>query len=95
MQNSEIVLCNLSKQANKDDYKYDRLYRNLYNKDFYIKAYIKIYKNKGSATKGIDEETADGFGDEKIETIDIEVREDVQKANIFVRIFRFFRNLFK
>ena len=35
------------------------------------------------------------IGDEKIETIDIEVREDVQKANIFVRIFRFFKNLFK
>ncbi len=35
------------------------------------------------------------IGDEKIKTIDIEVRDDVQKANIFVRIFRFFRNLFK
>ncbi|EOW9529746.1 group II intron reverse transcriptase/maturase [Bacillus cytotoxicus] len=69
MQNSEVVLYNLSKQASKEDYCYDRLYRNMYNKEFYIKAYTKIYKNKGSATKGIDEETADGFGDEKIESI--------------------------
>ncbi|MEH6892675.1 reverse transcriptase domain-containing protein [Bacillus sp. JJ864] len=66
MQNSEIVLYNLSKQANKENYRYDRLYRNLFNKDFYYKAYTKIYKNKGSATRGIDDETADGFGEEKI-----------------------------
>ncbi|MFJ8530112.1 group II intron reverse transcriptase/maturase [Bacillus sp. NPDC094106] len=69
MQSSDIVLYNLSKQATKEDYQYDRLYRNLYNEDFYVKAYSKIYKNKGSATKGIDEETADGFGEEKIQAI--------------------------
>jgi D-alanyl-D-alanine carboxypeptidase (penicillin-binding protein 5/6) len=33
--------------------------------------------------------------DEKIKTIDIEIREDVQKANFFVMIGRFFQNLFK
>lgn len=69
MQSSEIVLYNLSKQAMKDGFEFDRLYRHLYNEDFYIKAYTKIYKNKGSATKGIDEETADGFGEEKIHGI--------------------------
>lgn len=69
MQSSEIVLYNLSKQAMKDGFEFDRLYRHLYNEDFYIKAYTKIYKNKGSATKGIDEETADGFGGEKIQAI--------------------------
>lgn len=66
MQNSEIVLYNLPKHASKEHYRYDRLYRNLFNKDSYYKAYTKIYKNKGSATKGIDAETADGFGEEKI-----------------------------
>ncbi len=35
------------------------------------------------------------IGNEKIKTVDLEVREDIKKANIFVRIFRFFRNLFK
>ena len=69
MQNSKIVLYNLSKQAEKENYRYDRLYRNFYNKEFYIKAYTKICKNEGSATKGIDDETADGFGEEKIESI--------------------------
>ena len=45
MQSSEIVLYNLSKQAMKDGFQFDRLYRHLYNEDFYIKAYTKIYKN--------------------------------------------------
>ena len=54
MQSSEIVLYNLSKQAIKDGYVFDRLYRHLYNKDFYLTAYKKIDKNKGSATKNID-----------------------------------------
>ncbi len=35
------------------------------------------------------------IGDEKIDTVDLEVREEIGKANIFVRIFRFFKNLFK
>jgi len=69
MQSSDIVLYNLSKQTIKENYQYDRLYRNLYNADFYLKAYSKIYKNKGSAIKGIDDETADGFGEEKIQAI--------------------------
>lgn len=69
MQSSEIVLYNLSKQAMKDGFNFDRLYRYLYNEDFYIKAYTKIYKNKSSATKGIDDETADGFSEEKIQAI--------------------------
>ena len=42
MQSSEIVLYNLSKQAMKDGFEFDRLYRHLYNEDFYIKAYTKI-----------------------------------------------------
>lgn len=69
MQNSEVVLYNLSKQTENKDYVFDRLYRNLYNRDFYIVAYAKIYKNQGSATKGIDETTADGFGDKEIEKV--------------------------
>ncbi|MFD0942672.1 group II intron reverse transcriptase/maturase [Savagea faecisuis] len=67
MQNSEVVLYNLSKQTSNKNFEFNRIYRNLFNEDFYIKAFTKIYKNKGSGTKGIDEETADGFGRKKIQ----------------------------
>lgn len=67
MQNSETILYNLSKHASNKDYEFKRLYRLLYNKDLYYKAIAKIYKNKGSGTKGVTEETIDGFGEEKID----------------------------
>ena len=54
MQSSEIVLYNLSKQAMKDDFQFNRLYRHLYNEDFYITAYNNLNKNTGSAIKNSD-----------------------------------------
>lgn len=39
-----------------------RLYRYLLREDIYYSAYQKLYANKGAATKGIDNDTADGFG---------------------------------
>lgn len=86
MQSSEIVLYNLSKQAMKDDYEFGRLYRHLYNEDFYIKAYSKIYKNKGSATQGINDETADGFGEEKIQAIIETLKDESYQPNPVRRI---------
>lgn len=76
MQNSEVVLYNLSKQAKNENFTFNKIYRNLYNKDFYYRAYANIYANKGSATKGIDDSTADGFGDDLIETIIDELKDE-------------------
>lgn len=69
MQSSENVLYNLSKKAKDKNFIFDRLYRNLYNLDFYFKAYANIYANEGSGTKGVTDETADGFGEERINAI--------------------------
>lgn len=76
MQSSENVLYNLSKRAKDEHFIFDRLYRNLYNVNFYYKAYAKIYANEGSAIKGITNETADGFGDEKINQIVESLRDE-------------------
>lgn len=67
MQNSETVLINLSKQALKENYIHDRLYRILYNPQMYITAFSNIYKNDGSATAGIDNQTASNFSEKMIE----------------------------
>jgi len=37
--------------------------------DLYYLAYNKLYRNKGASTKGVDDDTADGFSDEKISKI--------------------------
>ncbi len=63
------VLNELSKQSRKENYHYQRLYRNLYNPQFYLQAYQNIYSNKGSLTKGADGITLDGFSQIRIDRL--------------------------
>lgn len=47
----------------------ERLYRHLFNRELYLKAYGKIYRNAGATTKGVTAETVDGMSLEKIDAI--------------------------
>ena len=47
----------------------ERVYRQLFNRDLYLRAYATLYPNKGAMTKGSTEETVDGMSLEKIDTI--------------------------
>ena len=49
-------------------------YRLLYQKELYLKAYSKLYRNAGAMTKGVTDETVDGMSLEKIDTIINSVR---------------------
>src|SRR5712691_6132424 len=44
-----------------------RVYRQLFNKQLYLTAYGKIYRNAGAITKGVNEETVDAMSLEKID----------------------------
>jgi group II intron reverse transcriptase/maturase len=46
-----------------------RVYRQLFNTHLYLTAYGKIYRNAGSMTKGVTEETVDSMSLEKIQDI--------------------------
>jgi len=48
---------------------YTRLYRYLLREDTYYSAYQKLYANKGAATKGVDGDTADGFGKKYVDKL--------------------------
>lgn len=48
---------------------YTKLYRYLLREDIYLAAYQNLYANAGAATKGTDDDTADGFGKEYVEGI--------------------------
>ena len=48
---------------------FTRLYRYMLRPDMYYAAYNNLYANKGAATEGVDSDTADGFGEEKIQKI--------------------------
>jgi group II intron reverse transcriptase/maturase len=69
-----------------------RLYRYLLREDIYYSAYQKLYANKGAATRGTDNDTADGFGKKYVDTLITELengtyqpkpmrREYIRKAN--------------
>ncbi|MDQ0230229.1 reverse transcriptase/maturase family protein [Metabacillus malikii] len=66
MQSSENVLYNLSKKANEKDYTFKRIYRNLYNPNFYYHAYENILVRKGLGANGV---PVVGFGEEQITSI--------------------------
>lgn len=64
------ILENISKNSRKNkDEIFTRLYRYLLRSDLYYIAYQNLYANKGAATKGVDDDTADGFSQEKIDRI--------------------------
>lgn len=69
MQKAEVVLSMLSQTSAQDSaFVFDRLYRNLFNPDFYLLAYNNIYAREGNLTGG-DGSAIDGFTTEKVEEI--------------------------
>ncbi len=66
MRNPNDVLSSLNKNAKNEHYQYERLYRNLYNTEFFLLAYQNIYANQGNMTAGTDGKTIDGMGMERI-----------------------------
>jgi retron-type reverse transcriptase len=47
----------------------ERVYRHLFDPEFFLRAYGKIYRNYGAMTKGITPETVDGMSLQKIDII--------------------------
>lgn len=54
--------------ANKEEV-FTKLYRYLLRPDIYFVAYKNLYANSGAETKGVNEDTADGFSEAKIDRI--------------------------
>lgn len=69
MRDPKNVLESLKSQSNNTSYKYQRLYRNLYNPEFYLRAYSRIQAKPGNMTEGADGQTIDGMSMKRIETL--------------------------
>jgi group II intron reverse transcriptase/maturase len=65
----------------------ERVYRQLYNKNLYLTAYGKIYRNNGAMTPGVTEETADSMELPKIETIIDALRHERYQWNPARRVY--------
>ena len=81
MRNPIEVLTNLTEKSKDKTYKFQRLYRNLYNPDFYWLAYRNIYANKGSMTPGVDGTTIEGMNDGRIEKIIASLKDHSYQPN--------------
>ena len=68
MQNADVYL-GLLRERGKRGLPLERVYRQLFNRDLYLKAYGKIYRNQGSTTRGVTDDTVDGMSLEKIDEI--------------------------
>ena len=64
------ILTKLQENSKKHhDEIFTRLYRYLLRPDIYFTAYQHLYSNNGAGTKGVNEDTADGFSEVYVERI--------------------------
>lgn len=66
MRNPETILNSLSAHSKDVHYKYERLYRILFNEQMFYVAYQRIYAKPGNMTPGSDDKTIDGMSIERI-----------------------------
>lgn len=81
MRNPQNMLINLAKHSKKKDYKYERLYRLLYNEELFLLAYQNIYAKTGNMTAGVDGKTIDGMSIERINQLIESLKDESYQPN--------------
>lgn len=77
---SEILERIAKSSLEHNDGVFTRLYRYLLREDIYYIAYQRLYSNSGASTKGIDNDTADGFSEMYVNVLIEELREGRYRA---------------
>jgi group II intron reverse transcriptase/maturase len=68
MRTADTIL-NIIQDRGKRQLPLDDVYRQLYNPEFYLRSYAKMYKNNGAMTPGTTGETVDGMSLNKIDRV--------------------------
>lgn len=76
MRNPENVLNSLQTHSQQSGYAYDRLYRNLFNREFFLQAYQNIYASQGNMTAGTDGKTIDAMSLERIDRLIVTLKDE-------------------
>ena len=76
-----MVLKSLGERASDKTYRFQRLYRNLYNAEFYLLAYKNIAQSQGSMTAGVDGETIDDMSMSRIEKLIASLKDHSYQPN--------------
>ncbi|WP_160724644.1 reverse transcriptase/maturase family protein [Bacillus sp. USDA818B3_A] len=87
MRNPKVVLANLAGKSSEETYKYTRLYRNLYNPEFFYLAYQNIYAKPGNMTEGINNDTVDGMSLEKLNNLIERLKDQTYQPNPIRRVY--------
>ncbi len=87
MRNSERVLNSLAKHSCEPDYKFERLYRLLFNEQMYFVAYQRIYAKEGNMTKGVDNCTIDNMSISRIEKLIDTLKDESYQPNPSKRVY--------
>ena len=74
-----------SKRNNEEEF--TKLYRYMLRPDLYYLAYKNLYSNNGESTKGVNEDTADGFSSEKIGKIILSLKNETYKPKPCRRVY--------
>jgi group II intron reverse transcriptase/maturase len=75
MRNADTVLA-VIRERGRRGLPLEDLYRQLYNRDLYLRAYGRLYRNHGAMTPGSTPETVDGMSQRKIDAIIEAVRSE-------------------
>lgn len=82
MRSPERVLNSLNEHSKDSSYKFERLYRILFNEELFYVAYQKIASNGGSTTKGSDGRSIDEMSLARIETLIASLKDESYQPHI-------------
>jgi group II intron reverse transcriptase/maturase len=87
MRNPINVLNSLESKASVKGYKFERLYRNLYNPEFFLVAYQNLYSREGNMTPGSDGKTIDDMSLARIEKLVNQLKDYSYQPNPSRRVY--------
>jgi group II intron reverse transcriptase/maturase len=87
MRNPEKVLNTLCLHSKVSDYKYERLYRILFNEEMFFVAYQRIYDKQGNMTPGTDGQTIDQMSIQRIECLIESLRNETYQPHPARRVY--------
>ena len=81
MRNPEQVLNILAGHSNEPEYKYERLYRILFNEQMFFAAYQRMYAKPGNMTPGTDGKTEDEMSIDRINKLIESIKDETYSPN--------------
>ena len=87
MRNPKQVLNNLCEHSKVSGYRFERLYRNLFNEQMFYVAYQRIYTKQGNMTPGTDGKTIDQMSIQRIESLIASLKNETYQPNPAKRVY--------